>query len=315
MRAAFTLVELLVVIAIIGILVALLLPAVQAAREAARRMQCSNNTKQISLSLHNYHDVYNKLPINYRPSGTTFQANYSTWSWMQGILPFIEQAPLYGQLTPATPMRDANNLRVSETVIRTFLCPSDGLNQNGLMNNRSDVQPTTVIKAVTNYKACCGSNWDWAPFINRPATGRWPNDGNGLIHCNGIICSNSYNVPPSNASEVQRNLTPFGAITDGLSNTFALGEAIPAWSQWTWWYCNNASVSTCAIPLNYRRGMEELTRFVTNWNRNWGFYSLHPGGATFGLCDGSVTFVSDTIDLTVYRNLATISGGETAMLP
>ena len=87
----FTLVELLVVIAIIGVLVALLLPAVQTAREAARRSQCSNNLRQMGLALQNYHDTQMAFPINYRPKGTTGQTDYATWSWMQGILPYIEQ--------------------------------------------------------------------------------------------------------------------------------------------------------------------------------------------------------------------------------
>src|SRR5213594_3793185 len=92
-RSAFTLVELLVVIAIIGVLVALSLPAVQAAREAARRMQCLNHQRQMGIALHNYHDVNLAFPINYMPRAS------STYSWMQGILPYIEQANLYDQIT------------------------------------------------------------------------------------------------------------------------------------------------------------------------------------------------------------------------
>src|SRR5437773_1481698 len=114
-RQGFTLVELLVVIAIIGVLVALLLPAVQAAREASRRSQCANNLRQIGLALHNYHDVQLTFPINYRPKGTTFQTDYATWSWMQGILPFIEQANIYNVLAPAQEMAVTNNLVASDT--------------------------------------------------------------------------------------------------------------------------------------------------------------------------------------------------------
>src|SRR5947208_3433039 len=92
-RAGFTLVELLVVIAIIGVLVALLLPAVQTAREAARRSQCTNNLRQMAIGLHNYHDVNQSFPLNYRP------VTAGPYSWMQAILPYIEQANLYNQLT------------------------------------------------------------------------------------------------------------------------------------------------------------------------------------------------------------------------
>src|SRR5262245_60359640 len=135
---AFTLVELLVVIAIIGVLVALLLPAVQAAREASRRSQCQNNLRQIGIALHNYHDVELSFPINYRPKGTTFVNDYATWSWMQGILPYMEQGNLSSTLSPSNAMSLAGNLAASDTVIKTYICPSDGLTRGGKINNRSD---------------------------------------------------------------------------------------------------------------------------------------------------------------------------------
>jgi type II secretory pathway pseudopilin PulG len=306
------------VIAIIGVLVALLLPAVQAAREAARRSQCSNNVKQIGLALHNYHDVYLVFPINYRPSGNTFTTAYATEGWMKVILPFIEQRPLADATTPAGRMGLAGNLAASDTIIKTYLCPSDGLTSAGRMNDRSDGNEAaatfrTRLKAVTNYKACCGANWMWT-FVNTN-NARWANDGNGLIHCDGLICSNSHGAGPSNLADVQRNILRMASITDGTSNTFAIGEAIPAWSMWTWWYCQNASVATCAIPLNHRRGIDKLENFRANWDRNFGFYSLHPGGAMFGMCDASVRFVPNTIDVATYRGLATTMGGESVQLP
>jgi prepilin-type N-terminal cleavage/methylation domain-containing protein/prepilin-type processing-associated H-X9-DG protein len=312
-RVAFTLVELLVVIAIIGVLVALLLPAVQTAREASRRSQCSNNLRQMGIALHNYHDVQLAFPINYRPKGTTFASDYATWSWMQGILPFIEQTSLYNLLSPSEAMSLPNNLQVSNTPIKTYLCPSDGLTRGGVMNNRSDGNEaaatfTTRMKAVMNYKANAGAAWNWT-FVNTSNV-RWPNDGNGLIHCDGLICSNSSGTPPSTMSDVFKNMTRMANVLDGTSNSFAIGEAIPAWSQWTWWYNNNACVATAALPLNYKRGVEKLETSVTNWNRNFGFYSLHPAGANFAMCDASVRFINDNIDTTSYRALATIEAGD-----
>jgi len=305
-HAAFTLVELLVVIAIIGVLVALLLPAVQAAREAARRSQCSNNLRQMGLALHNYHDTHLAFPINYRPKGTTGASDYATWSWMQGILPYIEQANLFNQLSPSERMSLPNNLQVANTPVKTFLCPSDGLTRGGMMSGRSDSGGT---KAVQNYKASCGAAWNWA-FINMNNV-RWGStESNGLTKCDGLICSNSQGTPPSDMGWVAKNMTRFATISDGTSNTFAIGEAIPAWSAWTWWYNQNAAVATCALPLNYKRGLEKLEDNVSNWNRNYGFYSLHPSGANFGMTDASVRFVPDNIDLNLYRALATTEGGE-----
>ncbi|MGQ9576184.1 MAG: DUF1559 domain-containing protein, partial [Thermoguttaceae bacterium] len=296
-------------------LIALLLPAVQAAREAARRSHCANNIKQITLAMHSYEDAAKSLPINYRPSGTTFQTDYSTYSWMQGILPYIEQDPTFKRLRPAMPIYEPGNDAASKQVIGTFLCPSDGMNQSGLMDNRSDLPANVRVRAISNYKACCGSNWAWAPFVNTSPRGRWANDGNGLIHCNGVICSNSYGVPPSDPNVVRANLTRLAEIKDGTSNTFALGEAVPAWCAWTWWFCNNATTATCAIPLNYRLGVDELSQYIWNWNRNFGFYSLHPGGGQFSLCDASVRFINDNVDLTVYRCIATINAQELVQVP
>jgi prepilin-type N-terminal cleavage/methylation domain-containing protein len=317
-KGGFTLVELLVVIAIIGVLVALLLPAVQAAREASRRSQCSNNLRQIGLALHNYHDVYLYFPINYRPKGTTFASDYSTWSWMQGILPYVEQVNLANGLSPASEMALTGNLVASDTVIKTYLCPADGLTRSGKMDNRSDGnEPAatfqTRFKAVTNYKACSGANWN-ATFPNS-INARWNNSNDGLQACDGFMCSNSSGTPPSNMMFVLKNTLRIAQIADGTTNTFAVGEAVPAWTRWNWWFCNNATVATCAMPLNYRRGVERLDTFAANWPRNFGFYSLHPSGGSFTLCDGSVRFVSDNIDQATYRAMATTEGGESLVAP
>lgn len=306
-RSGFTLVELLVVIAIIGILVALLLPAVQAAREAARRAQCINNVKQLALSMHNYHDVHKVLPINYKSS------DGSVHSWFQGVLPFIEQSSLFDRIVQDADHYNPTNVEVSRTVVSTFLCPSDGLNQEGLMGGRQHTDGHfghRGKRAVNNYKGCAGSNFAWGPFQNSAPRGRFAGDRNGLLRGNGIMCAHQWGM-----DGVDPTVTPISAITDGTSNTFAIGEAIPAWCNWTWWFHNNMTTATCAIPLNFGRGIDNLEELSGHYERNYGFYSRHPGGANFGLCDGSVTFISDTIDLSAYRHLATISGGESASLP
>ena len=147
LRPAFTLVELLVVIAIIGILVGLLLPAVQAAREAARRMQCSNNLKQLGLALHNYHDTFRQFPINYSMSpagpngggGNSGDGNSRQCAWMGMILPQIEQGNLYAQVNWNVGLKvngaPSPNVVIAQTLIPAYRCPSDG---SGNPTRRSD---------------------------------------------------------------------------------------------------------------------------------------------------------------------------------
>jgi prepilin-type N-terminal cleavage/methylation domain-containing protein len=320
-RPAFTLVELLVVIAIIGILVGLLLPAVQAAREAARRMQCSNNVKQIGIAFHNYHDTTRCFPINYAMRGLNGFPNTgpgianSGRSWLQMILPYIEQGPLYNNIdftvglqpktsAPTTPV--GRNRLVAQTVIATFLCPSDDSNDGGKLPSRSDLNETTApadVWAVTCYIACAGSNWNAGVFAwtNSGATGvggKNSGQSDGLNYGNGVICSNQTNV---------NSPTRMRDVTDGTSNTFIVGEAMPGWSQWNWWYNPNAVTATCAIPLNR---VLKVAKNIGDWPNNYAFASRHVGGGQFAMGDGSVRFVSDNIDTISYRAFATISSGE-----
>ncbi len=306
----FTLVELLVVIAIIGILVALLLPAVQAAREAARRMSCGNNLKQLGLAMHNYLDTYKSLPIHYGQgggvAGTPYNNTNAGRSWIVGILPFIEQGPLYDQILPG-PLSLPANTTVAGTAISALLCPSDGLNQDGRMAGRANVGGTW---GVNNYKAVAGGNWNWGDHLNviQPAA-KWNNSNNGLDRGNGVICRNGDNQPV--------NFVKLQAITDGTSGTLMIGEAVPAWCNHTWWWWFNGTTATCGVPLNYRKnlGTGVLSGALGDWGRNYSFFSQHPGGAQFTLCDASTRFVGETIDLIIYRQLATINGSEPVQVP
>lgn len=328
-RPAFTLVELLVVIAIIGILIALLLPAVQAAREAARRSQCNNNLKQIGLAVQNYIDANKKFPQCYLgagPAGTS-QSCYGR-SWLFAILPYTEESQLYnmsnyflplGDGTPGTPAYNVNTA-VSQTVVSGWMCPSDTNNGDGIMTTgRSDAGNVAVggvatPRAVQNYKGCCGSNWGFGDAIcqyNFPKGGPWPGVqpagyNYGLDHSNGIFMRNWTNIATA--------WWPLSTVTDGTTNTFLAGEAVPAWSGWTWWWNSNATTATCGIPLNYKsiaittspnQSVTLETRAATDWGNNYGFFSRHAGpGANFAYCDGHVSFIPDTIDLNVYRFLA-----------
>ncbi len=292
-KRAFTLIELLVVLAIVGLLLALLLPAVQSVREAARRMQCRNNLKQIGLALHNYEATNGTFPINYG-IGLYNDTNRGA-SWLPRVLPYLDQTPLYSKVKWFEPLTEPDNNAVASTVVASFLCPSD-IHGSGVMSNRRN---TAVARAVNNYKACLGSNWEWGPFSPAVSTsGRNANQTNGLELCNGFLCRGG-DLPPTS--------TRMADITDGTTQTFAVGEAVPEWTWHTWWYGVNASTATCAVPLNHWRKPETS---LADWFENYSFASRHMGGAHFLMVDGSVRFVSENINTNTYRAIATIQGSE-----
>ncbi len=313
-RKAFTLIELLVVIAIIAVLVALLLPAVQQAREAARRSQCKNNMKQLGLAIYNYHDSLNTYPINQawrnKPgfgNGGPAISNTAR-GWLAMILPYIDQAPLYNNInfnadSLLSNPNNPGNIAAAQTVIPVYLCPSDDGNNNGKLANRSDdpFGTNTTFWGVTNYKACAGSNWAWGIAAWNPVsspTGRNANSTDGLNFGNGVLCSDQTSV---NAPTRVRD------VTDGTSNTFFAGEALPAWTQWDWWFNPNASTANCAEPLN---ALLKRPLNLGDWPNNYSYASKHVGGGQFTMADGSVRFISENINIVTYRALATISSQE-----
>jgi prepilin-type N-terminal cleavage/methylation domain-containing protein/prepilin-type processing-associated H-X9-DG protein len=293
---AFTLIELLVVIAIIAILIGLLLPAVQKVREAAARMSCTNNLKQIALAAHNYHDANGVLPVNTQRYGFgawnwSAQQRQNSWSWLARLLPYIEQDNLYrlGNIPNNTFGQD---LAVLATPVKTFFCPSDNAQSLVTMTERINLEGGRI--ALTNYKGVSGSNWCWGDWFNRGPTGNC----NGLNFGDGIFYRDDWKKP--------RRLTD---ITDGTSNTFMVGEDVPEKNGHCSWPYSNHAVGTCGIGPNSKRsnGAAYSSR---DWPNVYSFRSRHPGGLQFAYADGSVHFISDSIPLTVYRALATVSGGE-----
>lgn len=302
-RLGFTLVELLVVIAIIGALIALLLPAVQQAREAARRMQCSNNLKQLGLAFHNYADVHRGFPqaritARYDGSNAVFSG------WPTAVLPYIEQGNLSDLYNDNLPHFHEDNQELVNTNVPLFVCPST---PNGDRRVQLSTGPTEAQLIDDRY----GAPGD---YYVRLQTWEWPE---GQVLSLGL---------DSNSG------TPLAKFTDGLSNTVLLGEvaarptlyingksqaspmtAQPGWSAWAGPQalrlrsynddCSAESNSTTVYPR------------VVNVCNQQGLYSFHPGGAVISLGDGSVRFLAETIDVETIVAMHSRDGGEVFSLP
>ena len=346
-KTGFTLVELLVVIAIIGILVALLLPAVQAAREAARRAQCVNQMKQIGIACHNYHDINGAFPAGNFWGPTEGGVEDHAWqSWFIPFLPQMERQALYDQIDFTQNMirvsRASDNLAISKQIIVELLCPSDDFSGVELRTEEvyigSGTSPTvsqvSYASNVGDYQAVPGNelltdSGQGMPFVdeNGDCKGDNPPFGNKFYDpdftgagCGGMGQGTGnpiFNQPQRIRGVIGRFSwsASFRHITDGASKTFLAGEGIGAWSVLQNFALQ--SFATTAHPIN--SGNIELLSGLADWpempdNPEWGFSatfrSLHPGGANFVNCDGSVSFVLDTIDHFTYMALGSRAGPE-----
>lgn len=285
-RSGFTLVELLVVIAIIGILIALLLPAVQAAREAARRSQCTNNLKQLGLALHNYHDTHGVLPPAFLTKYVGTTETSTCWGWGSFLLPFVEQQALHDVIQPgqgtlyAAITNDPAKRAAMQVGLAVFTCPSDIRKPNGT-NTMRKINGQEV--ASSNYVANNSSD----DYLSADS----PDIGGVFIPDHSIRLDD---------------------ILDGTSNTLAFGER-----KWQYFdsthtrygayaalvfgvgdkYNNTRQgdqVAVGAIKMNLDGTTQTAEMGTTRGMRNYSSY--HPGGANFVLADGSVRFVPDTID-------------------
>jgi prepilin-type N-terminal cleavage/methylation domain-containing protein len=302
--SAFTLVELLVVIAIIGILVGLLLPAVQAAREAARRMQCSNNLKQLALALHNYESTHRTFP----PSG--IQSNQMSWAVM--MLPFIEQNNLYDRFnfTAGNWRAHGRNAAIKGILVPAYQCPSapsDTLFSRYPIDSPDPLMHENDVRTM-HYQAVLG------PTGLNTLTGQQyrvltnPSAVFGLVALQGAFGTSARS--PANPNFILPGNNRLSDITDGTSNTILLGEFAWAghttWRSWIrgWWGDGNGTLlytsKNVTNPINSR---------VSLWNDS-SFGSQHTGGAQFARADGSVQFVSQSLDMNVYRSIASRDGGE-----
>ncbi len=286
-RRAFTLVELLVVIAIIGILVGLLLPAVQAARESARRMQCSNNLRQLGLATHNYESAYGRLPSGWVSNGLSGEPG---WGWSAALLSFMEGSTIANRIDWRVAIEDSMHDQIRVAVIPTFVCPSDPF--ANVFEIAEDHGGHTHLRAIygtesvddgdklfpiskSNYIAMFGTfELEDAPFR-----------GDGIYFGNSKI--------------------KFRDVTDGLSNTIMGGERSGQLGGSIW----HGNIPEAAESQARIVGVADHAPNSPSGHFE-DFRSYHTGGANFMRADGSVQWLPATIDENVYRAMATRSGGE-----
>lgn len=347
MRRAFTLIELLVVIAIIAVLIGLLLPAVQSAREAARRAQCTNNLKQVGLALHNYESAGGSFPwggesTNYQngvaPSvaaGPSTQFANGDHSTLSLLLPYMEGTNVANAMNYNVGYGEATgqNLTAATTAVRAFLCPADPNPDNA---GPDPASPIALGKGLgrTSYGPTCYTDID-------------PVGRAGYDAAVGQTTATPYRNRGARVDGMLKlNRTTIAEITDGTSNTIAVGEdagrteffespytlvsnggdlrGLGPWSPdakrpyWAWAEPDSA-FGVSGQPNNKFRPMQENGPYLTggplgtkgnNAGANDELFSYHPGGVNCAMGDGSVRFVKDVIDVTVLRKLVTPNGGE-----
>jgi prepilin-type N-terminal cleavage/methylation domain-containing protein/prepilin-type processing-associated H-X9-DG protein len=350
-RQAFTLVELLVVIAIIGILVALLLPAVQAAREAARRMSCSNNLKNIGLACLNYHDGNNHLPysVSYKPEdrkrvdctnpaswmgppgGKQAISNgglgYNAKGWEVDILPQIEESALSDTILLGLKTNPGDfaitgpgaGKGMGSPSIRTAIaqqlswltCPSDSSAQPSTQQYLEPLADSVAGKITVGTTCYKGVIGD--PVINSKGceTASPPGDSNFASFGSHPDCHNTADCNGLLWRGNYLNPVSFRKITDGSSKTFMVGESVVWQSYHSAALFADGDWASCGIPLNFFVPNATYETRQNWWQDARGFKSMHPGGAHFVMADGSVHFVNESIDGAIYRGLATRNGGET----
>jgi hypothetical protein len=303
-----TLVELLVVIAIIGILVSLLLPAVQFAREAARRTDCGNRLKQLALAVQLFEATNKKLPPNVYGDYDDVAAwdgpyeDSRSWSWIARCLPYLEQESLFdkGQV----PQKRLNQSGIIGQRIPTLGCPSDELSSIGSAFVHSHYMRGVTV-GLTNYKGVQGANFCWGDWANGSTlTGDcepwWKGDG--------VFYPMDWQRPKS-----------FERVTDGLSQTFVVGEDTwnatrascdtPCYGLGFSWAHPVEACAIGALPPNARQANGQPYA-ADDWTGNNGFRSKHVSGVQFARCDGSITYVNNRVALAVYRAQCTVAGEE-----
>lgn len=305
-RRGFTLIELLVVIAIIAVLIGLLLPAVQKVREAANRMQCANNLKQLGLGLQNYHDTNRKFPPAFVNKGPYGSSGFSfAHGWAPFILPFIEQQPLYDLYRWDLPLYETGNQPVMTQQLTVFQCPS---------TPEQDRYMTFGPFAVFGTKGACGDYTVTLGVDARLAQLGWVDsvgDYRGaLTHTPTPALTTSLNPTP----------TRFADLMDGASNTILLAEDAGRPRRWLARQSGQDQVLEGGAWNHFKGGIllqgkaadgtANLGKCSINCTNNGEVYSFHTGGANAVFADGSVHFLRESINIRVLARLITRAGGE-----
>lgn len=304
-RDAFTLIELLVVIAIIGILIGLLLPAVQAIRESARRLQCQNNLKQIGLGLQNYESVHRVFPKGGAGSiSLTDPTTRARWrmSWGAALLPFIDQSALYEMIDPNVPFIHPDNLTAGQTLVDTFLCPSAPKTMT--MRPISGPPSSNTLYAKTDY----GGNYGERSLRCYPQSN----------------CRNDYSDDGTTGGGGRGTMMLWSEpgigvrdITDGTTHTIMIGEA-PEGLHSIW--IGHKNVLDQSVPLDARVKTGSpwqpchpvfKSRFGNICDYGQEFHSYHPGTCCFSFADASTRSLTTSIDIKIFAALLSRRGNET----
>lgn len=292
-RRAFSLVELLVVIGIIGVLIGLLLPAVQRVRESANRINCQNRLKQLGVALHNYHDHEGSFPAGYKCKVTSKPLDTAPgWGWASLLLPYLEQGAVSRQIDFNLPIEHSANQAARMTVLRVFICPSDRM--TGLYTVRDQSNAPLTQAATNSYAACFGVGIDIDEELD---------DANGMFFRNSRVT--------------------FADIPDGASNTIAIGERASLFAQTPWAGAIQGSTVrvTPGAPVLNPNAVEEPTTGALAHTADHplndpmsdpeDFYTPHTGIGGFLFADGSVRPLRIGVPLAILQALSTRNGGET----